>query len=173
MRRSRLNHLLVVADAILAVVRIPVRHAAGIARLNRVDTPFLIEGERSVDCSFIFGHIAAGLVVEPEGDTEAVGVGLDPREVEIGIRTRVVEMFLASPSVPSVVPAFKQDALDVVGRGKIYVPQRILRRGAVTGPHRPALGPEVHTPPDSYVFLRLNPRGVLYLRGLVEIEYQG
>ena len=110
--------------------------------------------------------------MHPQLDPFFAGVGGYALQVEVGVGLDIVEVLVAAPVLPTLVPPLEKDALDVVGRGEVDVPQGVFGGGAVARAHGPHLRAEVHAPPDADILLRLDPRGVGYLGGLVEVENQ-
>ena len=132
----------------------------------------LIVGEGAVHHRFVFGDVAAGLVVHPQLYVFLLCVGCDAVDVEVGIGFHVVEMLIAAPVLPTFVPPLEEHALQVVGHSEVDIAEGIFSGGSVARAHHPGLSAEVHSPPDAYIFLRLDPRGVGYLTRLVEVQYQ-
>ncbi len=108
--------------------------------------------------------------MHPQLDPFFAGVGGDAFYVEIGVGLDIVEVLVAAPVLPTLVPPLEKDALDVVGRGEVDVPQGVFGGGAVARAMVPHLRAEVHAPPDArYILLRLDPRSVGYLGGFVGV----
>ena len=164
--RRRLDHLLVVAHAVLA------GETAGVARLEVVHPVVRIPGHRLLELPFVVGDVAARLVVADDFDAPLGGIARHLIHVEVGIGPREVERLAAAPALPAFVPPLEQHPLDVVRRGEVDVALGILGRGAVAFVHRPALDPEVHAPPDADVLHRTNPARVLDFAGFVQVENQ-
>ena len=168
-----LDHLLEVADTGLAVARGAAgQAAAGIAGLHRVNAQRSVPIQGALQLVLEAEVIAASLVVGDEVNPLLAGVRGHFRHVIVRRRAREVEVGHRVGIVPRVVPAFEQDALDVVGGGKVDVAHRILRRRAVAFP-APGLGAQVQTPPHADVLHRLDPGDIRQGAGLVQVQDEG
>ena len=168
-----LDHLLEVADTGLAVARSAAGQAAtGIAGLHRVDAQRGVPVQGALQLVLEAEVIAAGLVVGDQVNSLLAGVRGHFRHVIVRRRAREVEVRHRVGIVPRVVPALEQDALDVVGGGKVDVAHRIFRRRTVAFP-APGLDTQMQAPPHADVLHRLDPGDIREGAGLVEVQDEG
>ena len=99
-------------------------------------------------------------------------IARDFLDIEIGIGFGKAEVrSIAEPvAVPTLVPAFDQDAAKAVLGGEIDIVLGMLRRRAVIGAAVPRPFVEVHRPPDADIFVGLHPAHIAQLVRLVEVQ---
>ena len=165
---------------------------ADVSRLDGRIAVFVHEAVGSVEMPFVVAHRTRCLVVHDHLHALFGGVALNLLDVEVGIRGHEVEniiLHVAEPVLPADVPSLDQHGIHAVRRGEVDVAFHVGGRGAVTavGPdHRQIVRVEVnalqvvgvgpaapagdHLPPDAHVFTGADPRRILDLAGLVQIE---
>ena len=145
-----------------------------IARLDDAHAVFAVEGESLLHLRLVVFRVGARLVVADQLHALAGGVFGDPGDVEVGIGLHETDPVgvLGPCAVPADVPSLGQHAPDAVLGGEVDVAHHVFGRGAVFGPLCPGLLEEVHRPPDADVLARPDPRRVLDLRRLVQVEHQ-
>ena len=167
------DHLLKMTDTGLAVTGCTaVQAAAGIAGLHRMDAQRGIPVQGTLQLVFEPEVIAAGLVVGNQVNSLLSGVRGHFFHVIVRGRTREVEVWKRVGIPPGVIPALEEDALDVVGGGKIDIAHRVIRRRAVPFP-APGFDTQVQAPPHADVFHRLDPGDIRQGARLVQIQDEG
>ena len=173
--RGGLDDLAVVAHAILASVELAaVEIVVDISGLDHVHSEALIEGESAVELRLVVAGSTGGLVVAYQTHALAAGIGGDLGDVEIGIGFSKRELAaVGGPvAVPAFVPAFDENARIAVFSGKVDISLGVLGRCAMLGARRPCPVLHMHSPPDSDIAARLDPRRIFDLAGIGKIQRQ-
>ena len=146
---------------------------------------------RLIHMALVVPDRARGLVVHDDLHALALSVVTELSHIEVGIRSDEVEdaiLAVTEPVFPTDIPAFDQDGIEAMLRGKVDVFLDVLGVGSVltiraylrvvrlTDLHiRKVIGisPRAltrdHFPPDPYIFNRLNPVGRLIGARLIEV----
>ena len=150
--------------------------------------------EGLLDMSLIVLGRAGCLVVHQQPDTLGVGIVVQHLDVEVGIGSHEVKDITlphVGPVFPAYIPAFDEYLVESVLGGEVDVALHVLVVGLMraVGLHLapvnlveldagevigivPIATTYNHLPPDATILRRMNPRGILELAGLVEVEYQ-
>ena len=147
---------------------------ADIPRLDGVHTVMLHIVVRLIQFALVLGGIALCLVVENDFHTAAVGIFCQIINIVVGIGLYKREFGSgnrAVPCAPTFVPTLGKDTAETVVGSEINVTLHILGGGTMDRSLAPRHRLEVHTPPDTDEFHRVDPRSVLNTAGLVEVEH--
>ena len=154
---SGLNYLLIVLYTTLRVMSDVIRHSARISCLEVMDAEALIFRKCLLHVPFILEDASSCFVVHPEGNALLICICGDLLKVKVLIRLAVVEMLVAAPVLPALVPAFEEHASDVVGCSKVDMLYCVFSSRSVARSHCPYMCSEMHSPPYADVFLRAYP----------------
>ena len=145
-----------------------------------------------VEVALIVAGRARGFVVHNHLHALGGGIAVDFFDVEVGIGGDEVEhvvLLVAEPVLPAYVPSLDEDGIEAMLGGEVDVALHVLgvggvgavglgvgvvgfaelHGGEVVGVAPGALVGD-HVPPYADILRGLNPGGVLYLAGLVEVE---
>ena len=185
----------VVVDQRLAVVMLAVRDdVAHVAALHGIVAVLVHELVSLLHVALVIDGGRGGFVVHHEADALGMGVLVQARKVEVGIRRDEVEdgvLLMAEPVLPAFVPALDQEGVEAVLRREVDVTAHVLVVRAVTAvrfrggivrlaqPHGRIvvrIGPFAlagdHLPPHAHVLDGMDPGDVLDGARLVEVEDQ-
>ena len=114
-------------------------------------------------------HVGVCLVVADEHNASLACVVGNMVDVEVGIWLCVVEPLAPAPAN---IPALDKHATEAILCGKVDISAYVLRCCAVghVAAHIPCRLLKVHLPPYADILHRLNPRRLLQLARLVEVE---
>ena len=190
---SALDGMLVMIDSDLAVVVLTTRdEVADIAALHRIIAIVLHQLIGLVHVLLVVHDRRGGLVVHDELHTLRVGILIERLDIEVGVRRLEVEdIFLrvAEPVFPTDIPALDEDTTKAMLSGEVDVAAdvliicrvtarglslRVVGEAELDGGELRGIGPVAltrdHLPPYADVLRGVDPRGILDLTGLVEIE---
>ncbi len=190
-----LHGIEIVVDHPLVVVVVALGDdVAHVARLHGVVAMLVHEAVGRIEVPLVVAHRTRRLVVHDHLHALPAGVAADLLDVEIGIGREEIEdvvFHVAEPVLPADVPALDQHGVESVFGREVDVALDVGRGSsvpAVRADFREVVGVEMgatqlvgvgprtlarnHLPPDAHILAGLDPRGVLDLAGLVEIERQ-
>ena len=144
-----------------------------ITRLNCRHAVFLHELISGIQISLVLVSTTGGLVVADDGYTKLFGIRAQGIHVVVRIRgdERETVVIDALVTFPSRVPALSKDTAETVLGCELQIPAHVLRRSAVAVTLAPRPLFEVHRPPDAEELHGLDPRCIIDLTGLIEIEH--
>ncbi len=170
---SSLDHLAVVADAVLAaVILFAVHEQVDITCLDIVNAIVIIELERRVELVFVVSGPRCSLMMAYESHTLFGGIVCNFLDIEIGIRLGEVKVIVGRPvTFPTDIPALDEDAGDAVLGSEVNVLFNIGGIRAVSRRSIPCAVAEVHVPPHTDILHRLAPRRIIDSARFVEVEH--
>src|SRR3712207_6550307 len=142
-------YTLIMIDSILSVVRQPVRKASGIAGLYIADVTIGIPLHRFVELAFVVRDVSARFVMPDNDNSFLLGVAHNFINVKIGTRFGEIKILRTTPTFPTGIPSFEQNALNLIGGCKIDVLLRIGSGSSMSFIHFPRLYSKMHPPPHT------------------------
>ena len=168
-----LHHLAVMAYIELSMMAVTARQSSGITGLHAVHSQVCIPFVSIVQLAFVIKDIATRFVVTDYFNPFLLGITCHLCHIEIDIRLGIVKSLHTAPTFPAFIPALEHHRFYVIGSSKIYISFGISGGSAVAFIHRPRFNPQMHSPPDTYVFHRTYPAQITLQRTrFIQIQYQ-
>ena len=129
-----------------------------------------------LDCllhlALVVGNVSTGFMMSDDLNILFTCITSYFIHIKVGIRFSKVKTLHTSPTFPSFVPPLKQHTFDVIGMSKINVFLGIGGCSAMPIVHLPGFHSQMHPPPDTDIFYRLDPVGGIQFTRFIQVKDQ-
>ena len=154
---------------VLAMVVVPVQKPSCITGLESVDAPFCGIVKILFQLGLIPCNLSGGLVMNDV--VHAFFTGACKHGVKVKVRGGLgkIKVVVGICHCPAIIPAFKENCVNVVSRSKVDVLLCSFRCCPVTIILSPGIQSKVHPPPYANIFGGFYPRDILNGTGLIQV----